>query len=94
MIRLKVTTSPRQLPSRGWGPWRQEFYSIFSGSQSIAEDVKHEHGIWHNVWIQKISSFIYNRWPNLWRIWMNWEPIRRRYVHKLHADSDLLVMRK
>lgn len=74
----------RTLPSRGWGPWRQEFYSIHSSPRAQAEDVNHEHGLWCNVWANWLSNRVFDRWPNLWRWWANLEPLRRRKIRQLN----------
>lgn len=73
-----------KLPSRGWGPWREEFYSIFSNSQAIEADTNHEHGLWHNVWLGKAGHFIYGRWPDLWRWWVNLPPFHRCMTRRLN----------
>lgn len=57
---------------RGFGPWKQEWYSICS---------RHLHrdntcnlcqvGSWENVWKLKLSQTIYKCCPNLWKWWKN-----------------------
>lgn len=58
----------RKLPSRGWGPWRQEFYSFHSNPTLAATD--REFGTWSNVWVRKMSAAVYARWPDFWRWWV------------------------
>jgi hypothetical protein len=60
-----------QLPSRGWGPWRQEFYSFHSSPRLQREDAGREFGSWRNVWVAKFSRFVFARWPDFWRWWVN-----------------------
>lgn len=66
-----------QLPSRGWGPWRQEFYSFHSSMRLQREDAKHEFGSWQNVWTAKLSRAVFARWPGLWRWLVNNTLVRR-----------------
>ena len=61
----------RPLPSRGWGPWREEFYSLHSNPRLIAEDVEHRFGVWHNVWSHRVGSVVFRVSPALWRWWAN-----------------------
>lgn len=72
-----------ELPSKGWGPWRKEFYSYYSFEQQMKEDIFHECGQWRNVWVGKFSSFIYNRWPDFWRWFVNLPPLHRRSTKRL-----------
>jgi hypothetical protein len=60
-----------QLPSRGWGPWRQEFYSFHSNPALAADDAEHRFGVWRNVWFGRVSSFVFARWPDVWRWFAN-----------------------
>ncbi len=73
-----------KIPSRGWGPWRQEFYSIHSNPDAIKADVACEHGLWSNVWIGRVSNFVYDRWPTFWRWFMNLPPLHRRNTRRLN----------
>lgn len=70
----------RKLPSRGWGPWRQEFYSFRSDTREI-EDFNF--GLWHNCWLHHVSSFMYGHWPNLWRWWFNLPPMRWAWLRRV-----------
>jgi hypothetical protein len=54
-----------KLPTRGWGPWRQVFYSLHSDPEKAETDL--ECGVWCNAWFDKISASVYDRWPDLWR---------------------------
>lgn len=67
-----------ELPSRGWGPWRQEWYSIHSDPARQMDA-----GSWKNVWIGAVSALVYARWPDFWRWWVNLPPMRRRWLKDL-----------
>jgi hypothetical protein len=71
------------LPSRGWGPWRREFYSLHSDPQSIQMDTAHEFGTWRNVWGGLVSHFVYTRWPSVWQWMVNIPYFHRRRVRRL-----------
>jgi hypothetical protein len=65
-----------QLPSKGWGPWRYEWYSICSGHASNIYPVDPNcnrcmSGKWVNVWAHKIEHVIYTLAPWLWIRWVN-----------------------
>jgi hypothetical protein len=65
--------SPR-LAVRGWGPWRQEWYSICSAHQNGGPDDECQlcrAGLWRNCWRQFFGHIVYKRWPRLWRWWAN-----------------------
>ena len=72
-----------KLPSRGWGPWRQEFYSFHSNISAMDADISHEFGTWTNVWTRRFGHFVYVRWPDLWRWFINLPPMRRRSIKHL-----------
>lgn len=66
------TVSETKLPSRRWGPFRQEFYSLHSGppcDQSV--DGVCPHGVWLSVLVHRLSSVVYWASPRLWRWWGN-----------------------
>lgn len=65
------------LPSRGWGPWRQEFYSLSAFPHDMTA------GIWRNVWLSKVSGTIYRYRPGLWRWWMNTPSMRARFLKRM-----------
>jgi hypothetical protein len=66
------------MKSRRWGPWRQEWYSIYSDPTR-----EFEVGSWRNVWIGKLSAFTFERWPDFWRWWNNLPIIRQRWLRGL-----------
>lgn len=68
------------LPSKGWGPFRYEWYSICSGHSKNSDGKYYGHdtscnrcmaGRWTNCWMHEISSFVYDHEPELWRWWVN-----------------------
>lgn len=64
----------RTLPSRRWGPFRQEWYSICSAGHDEGPNGNCDRcraGMWHNVVAQRIGHAIYVRWPSVWRWWAN-----------------------
>lgn len=63
MIRLK---------SKGWGPWKQKFYSVCS-SHCIPIDTCHRcnTGMWMNVRLNKVSQYFERHWYSLWFICVN-----------------------
>jgi len=73
----------KKLPSKGWGPWRREFYSLYSNPKSQEEDINHEFGVWHNVWLGKISSIVYKVSPKFWVWTINLPPLRYRILKDL-----------
>ena len=67
--------------SRGWGPWREEWYSICSAHRGYKETCNLcNKGTWVNVYKQAAGYFIFERWPDLWRWWANrpWSPRRKK----------------
>ena len=66
-----ITGEEMKLPSRGWGPWRREFYSLYSTTRQIEADVNHEHGEWVNVWTHQADSMVYALCYQLWHWWHN-----------------------
>lgn len=60
-----------KLPSKGWGPWRKQFYSVYSTTRQIKADANYEHGIWHNVWLSRVDHLIYLACYPLWHWWHN-----------------------
>jgi hypothetical protein len=71
------------LPSKGWGPWRKEFYSFHSNSTAIEADTEHTFGTWSNVWSLKISSILWRWFPHTWVKVINLPPFRNRSLKKL-----------
>lgn len=71
------------LPSKGRGLWRKEFYSFHSSHSAMDEDVHHEFGTWRNVWVGKVSGFVYGRWPKFWVWSVNLPPFHRRWLRRM-----------
>jgi hypothetical protein len=59
------------LPSRGWGPFRQEWYSYSSSTDTTKTGPETGFGSWVNVWGHRGSSLLYRLSPKLWRVWAN-----------------------
>lgn len=58
-----------KLPSRGWGPWRQEWYTYSSSPRKAAPE--DGFGQWRFVWAQAVDSLIYRRLKPVWIWWHN-----------------------
>lgn len=52
---------------------KQRWMSFYSGPHSDPADTctACEMGYWHFELAMAVSSFVYRRWPNLWRWWVN-----------------------
>ncbi len=73
-----------RLPTRGWGPWRQEFYSVCSKHRITHPTCSTcKAGSWPNCWKRALGARIYKRWPRLWRRWANRPAGRRRLAYVL-----------
>lgn len=58
--------------TRGWGPWRAEWYSICSAHQRYDKGCERcEAGSWVNTWGLAVSHFVFRYWPRLWLWWAN-----------------------
>lgn len=75
------------LPSKGWGPWRYEWYSICSGCNKPDKNIFYNPncprcmtGSWRNVWLGKIEHIIYTLAPNLWRWWVNTKRGKKKFL--------------
>jgi hypothetical protein len=71
------------MKTRGKGIFIEDWYSICSGhGPDETEDTctRCQAGMWRNRLIAKFSSFIYDRWPNLWRWWIKLPLNRKRRV--------------
>jgi hypothetical protein len=67
-----ATMHRRELPERGWGLWRQEWYSICSMHSVHDENCRMcTCGTWINVWTQMFGSAVFKIAPELWRRWKN-----------------------
>jgi hypothetical protein len=60
------------LPSKGWGPWRREFYSLCSAHQEAREGCPRcASGTWANAWASAISRAGYKVTPRFWLLMSN-----------------------
>lgn len=65
--------------------WKKGWYSICSMHRDENDDCQMcQTGRWVNVCGYNVSSFIYGKWPNLWRWWANisWNKKRRMTFEK------------
>jgi hypothetical protein len=57
----------------GWGPWRRDWFSICSrhgrGEELGCRMCMTGHYVWRVNY--NLNHFVYKRWPNLWRWWVN-----------------------
>lgn len=68
--------------TRYWGPFKQIYYSICSYHRDYSPTCRLcQYGDWTNVCQRKVGSFVYKRWPNLWRWWAN---------HPLNKEPDFM----
>jgi hypothetical protein len=68
------------LPSKGWGPFRYEWYSICSGHSRNKNGNYYGHDIdcprcmagrWINCWLREIGSYFHDNYYPLWFWWAN-----------------------
>ena len=60
------------LKSKGWGPWKYEWYSICSMHYPDNESCGLcQAGSWVNCYKHIIINYIYKREPDLWVRWAN-----------------------
>lgn len=64
------------LPSKGWGPWRAEWYSICSKMHGFDPERRAacracNAGTWRNVWVGRFDSLVYRRARRTWLWWHN-----------------------
>ena len=60
------------LKTKGWGPWKYEWYSVCSAHQNPHDNcVCCQAGDWQNSYKQYIISYIYERNYNIWFKWAN-----------------------
>ncbi len=67
--------------TRGWGLWRQDWYSICSQHRDYREScLRCRTGSWHNRIATKIDSLFFRFCPYGWRKWANRKnsPSRKR----------------
>lgn len=61
-----------KLKSKGWGPWKCEWYSICSMHYFHDEFCSMcQAGSWRNCYKHIIESHIFDKNPDLWRRWAN-----------------------
>lgn len=57
---------------KGWGPWREDWYSICSAHRKTRDDCIACHcGTWVNAWGAAIGRVFYRATPRLWQWWAN-----------------------
>lgn len=69
-----ATRAPSRADTRGWGPWRQDWYSICSAHQhgGPEDDCRLcRAGKWRNRWRHFLGHCVYKISPRLWRWWAN-----------------------
>lgn len=60
------------MKTKGWGPFRYDWYSICSMHQIHDEKCRACcSGSWRNYWMLCISNVFYKLSPKLWIWWMN-----------------------
>jgi hypothetical protein len=70
----------RSLPSRYWGPFKQEWYSLCSGCSTYdgggpdSKCPRCASGMWIGVVHHKISQFFYCHFYSVWYWWQNERP--------------------
>lgn len=58
--------------TRGWGPWRSDFYSLCSRHRDGREDCPTcNAGQWVNRIVHRIDALIYRHLPKFWLWWHN-----------------------
>ncbi len=60
------------MKTKGWGPWRQDFYSICSQhTRSKDNCIRCQSGTWVNNWMHNIEGLVYKLNYKLWFWWVN-----------------------
>lgn len=60
------------MKTKGWGPWRYNWFSICSMHYEFSHECKLcKTGSWTNHWKWKVGGWIYKIFPGLWRWWVN-----------------------
>jgi hypothetical protein len=63
--------------------FKKQWYSICSMHYEYKEDCNCcNTGTWENIFIHKIGSFIYKKFPKFWIWWMNLKPIKFKTLKK------------
>lgn len=61
-----------KLETKGWGPWRSDWYSLCSAHQQLNNNCYLcSAGYWQNRYMQKFSGAVYIICPKLWIWWAN-----------------------
>lgn len=69
---VDVKPSEHELPTRGWGPWRADFYSVCSRHHHSRDDCPQcNAGQWSNRIVHRIDGRIYRYARRLWLWWHN-----------------------
>lgn len=48
-----------RLPTRGWGPWRQDYYTLSSNLRAPEADPAYGFGVWRNRWAHNIDGLVW-----------------------------------
>jgi hypothetical protein len=82
---MRAEAKDTGLRSRGWGPWRQDWYHVCSAHQGFADGCPRcLIGEWQNVWSLHVSQAFYKASPSLWKLWAN-RPAGKARLAKLIA---------
>lgn len=58
--------------TRGWGPWRQDWYSICSAHMKPQTDCPNcQAGQWINTWNHALGGIVYRLHKPTWLWWAN-----------------------
>lgn len=57
--------------TKGWGPWRRDWYSICSMHTYHPDCQACQSGRWVNAWRVRASQAVFAISPSLWRRWAN-----------------------
>ncbi len=67
------------LPTKGWGPWRRDWYSVCSRHRHFDPTCRLcSTGFWGNHWWTEVSKMVFKRAPNLWVWCANLRVLRRK----------------
>lgn len=72
--------------TKGWGPWRYEWYSICSMHwQNIDSCGMCNAGAWQNAWRVKFGQIVFALAPDLWRWWANRPAGKEAFIKKING---------
>jgi hypothetical protein len=71
--------------TRGWGPWRKDWYSVCSKHRVTQDDCGMcNAGHWVNNWVHLAGGFVFKVSPRLWRWWVNRLFLKKRWIKELN----------